>query len=108
MQQLEKKLGYSFRDKKLLERALSHSSHANESKQSQGSNERLEFLGDSVLSLVVAEYIFSNYRDLPEGNLTRMRAAVVCEDALWGFSKQIDLGSYILLGKGGMRAGGNE
>lgn len=108
MQELEKNLGYNFKDKKLLERALSHSSYANESKQSQGSNERLEFLGDSVLSLVVAEYIFSNYRDLPEGNLTRMRAAVVCEEALWGFSKQIGLGDHILLGKGEMRAGGNE
>lgn len=107
MQELERKLGHTFKDKKLLTRALSHSSYANESKQSEGSNERLEFLGDSVLSLIVAEYIFTTYKDLPEGNLTRMRAAVVCEDALCEFAKKFDLGSHLLLGKGELRAGGN-
>lgn len=107
MQELERKLGYTFKDKKLITRALSHSSYANESKQSEGSNERLEFLGDSVLSLIVAEYIFTTYKDLPEGNLTRMRAAVVCEDALCTFAKQFGLGDHLLLGKGELRAGGN-
>ncbi len=108
MSELEKNLKYTFKNKHLLDRALTHSSFANESKAKDGSNERLEFLGDSVLSLVVAEHIFANYRELPEGNLTRMRAAVVCEDALYGFSRELEIGKYIKLGKGEMRAHGNE
>lgn len=101
-------MDYSFKDASLLERALTHSSYANEAKSSDGSNERLEFLGDSVLSLVVAEYIFSNYKELPEGDLTRIRANVVCENALCGFSREMDLGKYLKLGKGELRGGGNE
>ena len=108
MTELEKTMDYSFKDASLLERALTHSSYANEAKSSDGSNERLEFLGDSVLSLVVAEYIFSNYKELPEGDLTRIRANVVCENALCGFSREMDLGKYLKLGKGELRGGGNE
>jgi len=106
--ELEKILGYTFRDKKLLDRALTHSSYANEMKSGAGSNERLEFLGDSVLSLVVAEHIFKNYRKLPEGDLTRIRAAVVCENALCGFSINMEIGRYLMLGKGEEHNGGRE
>ena len=106
--ELEKSIDYTFNDRELLERALTHSSYANEVKESGGSNERLEFLGDSVLSLVVAEYIFKNYRELPEGDLTRMRAAVVCENALCGFSRSIGMGKYLKLGKGEHHNKGEE
>ena len=108
MNKLEKYLDYEFKDKGLLKRALSHSSYANEQRNLMGSNERLEFLGDSVLSLIVAQHIFSNYRNLPEGELTKIRAALVCENALFEFAKEIHLGDFILLGKGEMQNGGNQ
>ena len=80
MQELEKKLDYVFRDKALLEEALCHSSYANEHRADHlSSNERLEFLGDSVLGFVTAEFLFAQHPDLPEGDLTRIRAALVCE-----------------------------
>lgn len=106
--ELQNNLGYTFRDVRLLEHALTHSSYANESKSGVSSNERLEFLGDSVLSLVVAEYIFKNYRDLPEGDLTRIRANVVCETALCGFSRELGIGDFLKLGKGESRGGGKD
>lgn len=106
--ELEKSLEYSFKNRALLERALTHSSYANEVKDCEGSNERLEFLGDSVLSLVVAEYIFANHKEAPEGELTRMRAAVVCEGALCGFSRSLGLGKFLRLGKGEHHNGGDE
>lgn len=108
MTELEQILGHEFRDPSLLDRALTHSSFANESKEGAQSNERLEFLGDSVLSLIVANYIFEHYPDLPEGDLTRMRAAVVCENALYGFSKEMRVGEFLKLGKGEKRGGGGE
>ena len=83
MQELEKKLGYTFRNPALLGEALSHSSYANEHRGAKlSSNERLEFLGDSVLGFVTAEYLFAGHPDLPEGDLTRIRAALVCEQSL--------------------------
>ncbi len=104
----ENRIGYTFKDKSLLFEALSHSSFANESKEKLNSNERLEFLGDSVLSIVVSDYLFANYKDLPEGELTKTRATLVCEKTLHSFAKTIDLGSYIMLGKGEIATGGNE
>lgn len=108
MTELEKIIGHKFKNPALLDRALTHSSFANESKEGARSNERLEFLGDSVLSLVVAEYIFAHYQNLPEGDLTRLRAAVVCETALYGFSKEMRVGEFLKLGKGEKRGGGGE
>lgn len=108
MENFEKEIRYEFKDKKLLKRALTHSSYANETKDVNKSNERLEFLGDSVLSVIVSEYIFKNYKDLPEGELTKIRASVVCEKALCGFSRELKMGDYLLLGKGEMQNGGNE
>lgn len=108
MKSLEEKLNYKFKNINLLRNALSHSSYANEVKLKGGSYERLEFLGDSVLSLIVSEHIFENYRDLPEGELTKIRASLVCENSLHEFSKELDLGSYLLLGKGEAQSGGAE
>ncbi|SDN70911.1 ribonuclease III [Acetanaerobacterium elongatum] len=102
------KLGYRFKDPALLKTALTHSSYANETKKGTICNERLEFLGDSVLSIVVSEYLFTHYKHLPEGELTKLRASLVCERMLWEFAKQIDLGSYILLGRGEDLSGGRE
>ena len=81
METLEKKLGYTFQDRSLLENALTHSSCANESRGRLQSNERLEFLGDSILGMVVADHLYRNHPDLPEGDLTRTRAALVCEES---------------------------
>lgn len=102
------KLGYRFKDPALLKTALTHSSYANETKKGTLCNERLEFLGDSVLSIVVSEYLFTHYKHLPEGELTKLRASLVCERMLWEFAKEIDLGSYILLGRGEDLSGGRE
>lgn len=108
MQNLEKRLGYKFKDINLLKTALSHSSYANEKKNGYHSNERLEFLGDSVLSIIVSDYIFKHYNDMPEGDLTRLRASLVCEKALCSFSRELELGNYLLLGKGEDKSGGRE
>lgn len=106
MKKLEEALQYKFKDKRLLERALTHSSYANENKGSDGSNERLEFLGDSVLSIIVAEHIFLNYKNLPEGELTKIRASLVCENALHEFALELKLGDFLKLGKGEQQNGG--
>ncbi len=106
--EFEKKIGYAFKNRELLFEALSHSSFANECKKSRNSNERLEFLGDSVLSIVISEHLFKHFRHLPEGDLTKIRASLVCEKALFEFSKQIELGSYILLGRGEENTGGRN
>ncbi len=108
LEEFEKIIGYKFNDRQLLFEALSHSSFANESKHRYRSNERLEFLGDSVLSIVVSDYIFKHCRDIPEGELTKTRATLVCEKALYTFGERIDLGSFIMLGKGEELAGGRE
>ena len=104
---LEKNIGYTFHDIGLLKNALTHSSYANESKKSSGSNERLEFLGDSVLGYVVADYLFRNCPHLPEGDLTKTRAALVCEKACCGFSRQLEVGKYLLLSHAEQNSGGN-
>ena len=108
MESLEKNIGYSFKDKSLLKLALTHSSYANEMGDASRCNERLEFLGDSVLSLIVSEYIYNKYPNMPEGELTRLRASLVCEKSLCEFSKQLNIGEYMLLGKGESQNGGRE
>lgn len=108
MEDLQQRIGYRFKNESLLYEALSHSSYANENKKSRKSNERLEFLGDSVLSIVVSDYIFKHFKHIPEGELTKLRASLVCENALFEFSKKIDLGSHIFLGKGEEMTGGRE
>jgi len=109
MNGLEKKIGYCFQDKNLLKTALTHSSFANEHKGSgMENNERLEFLGDSVLSLAVSEFMYKNYKRYPEGTLTKMRASTVCEQALYKDAKEIDLGAYLYLGKGEEATNGRE
>lgn len=104
--ELEEKLGYKFKKRSLLIRALTHSSYSGG--KNNGSNERLEFLGDSVLQLTVSLYLFTNMTGVPEGGLTKLRASIVCENSLYGFAKKIDLGKYILLGKGEEVTGGRD
>lgn len=108
MKTLEEYLGYTFKNKKLLENALAHSSYANEVRGGVVSNERLEFLGDSVLSIVVSSYIYENFKKMPEGELTRLRSSLVCEKTLCGFSRRINLGEFLLLGKGERKNGGAD
>lgn len=103
----QEKLGYKFNNTELLERALSHSSYANENGLPE-SNERLEFLGDSVLGFISAEYFFSTYKAQSEGSLTKHRAAAVCEKTLCTFSKELGIDKVIRLGKGETRTGGAE
>lgn len=100
-------LGYTFQDVSLLENALTHSSYANESDRRLASNERLEFLGDSVLGFITANELFQKETG-PEGELTKLRAAVVCEKALHSYSLQLHVGDYLRLGKGELHTGGNE
>ncbi|MBQ9802521.1 MAG: ribonuclease III [Clostridia bacterium] len=106
MKELEACIGYTFADAALLQRALTHSSYANEQKGGRdGSNERLEFLGDSVLSLTVCSYLYNAYPALPEGRLTILRKNVVCQRALADYAAKIDLGSFLLLGRGEAKDG---
>ena len=106
---LEMAIGYSFRNIQLLQNALAHSSYANERwHNSLLSNERLEFLGDSVLGMLVAEYLYKTFPDRPEGELTRMRADMVCEHTLAEVANKIGLGSHLLLGHGEERLGGRS
>ena len=109
LKNLEKKLNYNFKDKGLLETALTHSSFVNENKMKQyESNERLEFLGDAVLGLVIGEYFYKSFpRDL-EGSLTKMRAESVNEKVLFFISKGLELGDFIRFGKGEKKNGGNK
>jgi len=104
---LEKEIGYVFNNKALLKQALTHSSYANEQKiRKNGDYERLEFLGDAVLELISSEFLFKEHPDMPEGKLTKLRSSLVCEPALAQCAKEIDLGSYMLLGKGEESTGG--
>lgn len=107
-EKLEEIIGYTFKNKRLLEQALSHSSYANEKKHSSESNERLEFLGDSVLSIIVSEYLYTHLRSVAEGDLTKLRASLVCEKSLHVFAAEIHLGEFLLLGKGEENTGGRE
>ena len=109
MKTLETKLGYQFQNPKLLDHALTHSSYANEHHLgSISSNERLEFLGDSVLGMIVADHLYRTFPDLPEGDLTRIRANLVCEGSLVLVAKEWDLGRYLKLGKGETACGGRS
>ncbi len=108
---LQKEIGYIFTNERYLWVAMTHSSYSYEKKSQKvavPSNERLEFLGDSVLSLIVSEYIFTTLKDFPEGELTKLRSFAVCEDALYSFAKSIDLGKYLLLGNGEERNNGRD
>ena len=109
LQELEERLGYMFHNIELLRGALYHSSYANEHR-SMGisSNERLEFLGDAVLGFVSAEFLYRKHPDLPEGELTRIRAALVCEESLHEVAQNLGLGSYLRLGKGEESGGGRR
>ena len=103
----EEKIGYEFKDKTYIQTALTHSSFANEHKEFNY-NERLEFLGDSILGLVVSDYLFRARNDLPEGKLTRLRANVVCEESLSSVARKINLGDHLFLGKGEKTSGGSD
>ena len=106
---LEAAIGYKFNNISLLQNALAHSSYANERwHNSLMSNERLEFLGDSILGMCVAEYLYRTFPDRPEGELTRMRADMVCEQTLAAVAGRIGLGSHLLLGKGEEQGGGRN
>ena len=106
---LEKEIGYHFQNISLLQNALTHSSYANERwHNSLLSNERLEFLGDSILGMLVAEYLYRSFPDRPEGELTRMRADMVCEKTLANVANHIGLGQHLLLGKGEEQGGGRS
>lgn len=107
--EFQKKLNYKFKDISVLKTALTHPSYLNEKKQDLiRSNQRLEFFGDSVLSMAVSEYIFTNLKSFPEGKLTELRSKVVCEGALAQMAEKLDVGSYLVLGKGEIKSGGNK
>lgn len=107
--ELEDVIGYSFTNKQLLENALTHSSYLNENRQkSLQDNERLEFFGDAIIEFYVSEFLFNHFSDFPEGDLTKTRAALVCENALAACAREIDLGDYILMGKGEEQTGGRS
>ena len=107
MKQLEEKLGYRFRDPSLLKNALTHSSYANENRaEGVPSNERLEFLGDSVLGFVTAKHLYAVQPAMPEGRMTRLRAELVCEHSLYGVAQELELGAYLRMGHGEEKNGG--
>lgn len=106
MEALEEKLNFNFQDQQLLRTALTHSSYANE--HHCASNERLEFVGDSVLGMVTAEYLYKTYPDWPEGKMTRLRAELVCEQSLWEVAEKLSLGAYLRLGRGEEISGGRK
>ena len=109
LNELEQKIGYRFSDFSYLEHAMRHSSYCNEQKMDRFmNNERLEFLGDAVLELVTSEFLYLNYPKMPEGEATRKRASMVCEQTLALCAREIDLGNYLYLGKGEDHTGGRE
>ena len=99
MESLERKINYTFKNKDLIKEALTHSSYANDY-QIKVNNERMEFLGDAVLGLVSGEYLYKRFPDLPEGDLSKLRSSLVCTQSLSDFAREIDLGDYLLLGRG--------
>ncbi len=106
---LEKRIGYHFGNQEILKEALTHSSYANERKsKDRRNNERLEFLGDSVLGIVISDHLFSNYPKLPEGELTKIRSKIVCESTLGACSRKLNLGTYMFFGKGEELTGGRD
>lgn len=108
MQKLEGKIGYTFCNRELLLTALTHSSYANEKQGRVACYERLEFLGDSILGLVTAEFLYSHNPPLPEGRMTRLRAELVCENSLKQIAFELGIGAYMRLGRGEERSGGRE
>ena len=109
LQELQNRIGYTFEKEGLLRQALTHSSYANEKHMKKHSdNERLEFLGDAVLEIVSSDFLYRNYPDLPEGDLTKLRASIVCEPTLALCTREMDLGDYLLLGKGENQTGGRK
>ncbi len=108
MTRLEETIGYTFQDPSLLKNALTHSSYANESGRGAKSNERLEFLGDAVLSIAVSHHLFHHFTHLPEGELTKIRSSLVCEKSLCGLARKIGLGEHLLLSRGEQNTGGRE
>ncbi len=106
MEVLQQQLGYTFRDRNLLHTALTHSSYANE--HHCASNERLEFVGDSVLGMVTATYLYLHLPELPEGKMTRLRAELVCEQSLRDVAEKLELGRCLLLGRGEESSGGRS
>ncbi|TCT16970.1 ribonuclease-3 [Natranaerovirga pectinivora] len=109
LDKFEEKIGYTFINKFLLKQALTHSSYSNEKRMSKlDNNERLEFLGDAVLELTTSHFLFKKYSKLTEGELTKLRASIVCEPTLSQCSKDLELGNYLLLGKGEELSGGRN
>jgi ribonuclease-3 len=108
MKELEKKIEYVFKNKSLLEEALTHSSYANEQQGNVAYNERMEFLGDAVLSFVSAQYLYQKYPDMPEGRLSKLRSSLVCTQSLSSFAKEISLGECLKMGKGETASGGAQ
>ncbi len=109
LEQLEEAIGYHFRERKLLEQAMRHSSYANERHMDKlDNNERLEFLGDAVLELITSEFLYTTYPKMPEGEATRTRASIVCEQTLALCAKELGLGNWLLLGKGEELTGGRD
>lgn len=109
LEALEKRIGYTFSEKALLKQALTHSSFTNEQRINRAKNyERLEFLGDAVLELISSEFLFKEHPDVPEGELTKMRASMVCEPSLAFCAKDLELGKFLRLGKGEESTGGRE
>ena len=106
MKKLQEKIGYSFKNISFLEEALTHSSYANEQQEKTANNERMEFLGDAVLSFVSARYLYEKYPDMPEGRLSKLRSSLVCTASLSSFAREIDLGSCLRMGKGETANGG--
>ncbi len=105
LQQLEKNISYTFKDKELIKKALTHTSYAYEHRKE--SNEKLEFLGDSILEFITSKYLYENYTYLKEGEMTKVRATVVCEDSLYKIAKMHDFGDFLYLGKSEKKTGGN-
>jgi ribonuclease-3 len=106
--ELQKKLMVKFNDMNLLKQAFTHASYVNEHRPMPEDNERLEFLGDAVLELAVSEFLYEHFRDYSEGEMTRLRASIVCEPSLVKYAQTLQFGQYVLLGKGEERAGGRE
>lgn len=106
--EIEKRIGYNFKDHNLLMTALTHSSYANESRNNISDNERLEFLGDSVLGLVIADYLYKVFAQYKEGDLTKIRASIVSEGSLAEIARSIELGEFLYLGKGEANTGGRN
>ena len=106
LEELEKSIGYTFKDKELLKKALRHTSYANERKLE--SNEKLEFLGDSILEFLSSKYIYKNYIDLREGEMTKVRATVVCEKSLYKVAKLHNFSDFLYLGKSEQKTEGSK